>query len=169
MALTQVQSGMISGVSGSAISGSQSIPKSTLPTGSVLQVVNATYSTSVNSQSTTFISTGLTATITPTSATSKILVLSYINIERDTGNVGAGFQLWRNGSNIQQIGAAVGLTGFGNNSYTSFANNWLDSPASTSAQTYTLYFCSSANAGYVNVTNAGASAPAVMTLVEIAA
>ena len=136
-------------------------------TGEVLQVVNATYGTNVNSQNNTYVTSGLTATITPTSATSKILVLTFAGVQRDTGNTGANFQLWRNGSNIQQIGAAIGLTGFSNNSYLSFFNNWYDSPASTSAQTYTLYFNSSANAGYVNLVSG--TSPAVMTLMEIAA
>ena len=136
-------------------------------TGEVLQVVNATYGTNVNSQNNTYVTSGLTATITPTSATSKILVLTFAGVQRDTGNTGANFQLWRNGSNIQQIGAAIGLTGFSNNSYLSFFNNWYDSPASTSAQTFTLYFNSSANAGYVNLVSG--TSPAVMTLMEIAA
>ena len=51
--------------------------------GKVLQVVNATYSTYTSTSSSTFADTGLTATITPTSATSKILVnvsLSNISI-----------------------------------------------------------------------------------------
>ena len=152
-----------SSISGLAAVGGLSSPQ----TGSVLQVVNATYGTNVNSQNNTYVTSGLTATITPTSATSKILVLMFIGVQRDTGNTGANFQLWRNGSNIQQVGSAIGVTGFSNNSYLSFSNNWYDSPASTSAQTYTLYFNSNANAGYVNLISA--TTPAVMTLMEIAA
>ena len=52
MALTQVASGLIASVAGSTITGSQSIPKSTLPTGSVLQVVQTTTSTGVSTSST---------------------------------------------------------------------------------------------------------------------
>jgi hypothetical protein len=151
-----------------ALVGSRGLSPSIAPAGSILQAVNSTYSTSVNSQSNTFVTSGLSASITPLFSTSKVLVFVSINIERDTVSTGASFQLWRNGSNIQQIGYGVGITGFGNNSYTSFATQWLDSPASTSSQTYTLYFNNTANAGYVNVTNAGANSPAVMTLLEIA-
>jgi hypothetical protein len=43
--------------------------------GRVLQVVTATYSTESDYNSVSFADTGLTATITPTSATSKILIL----------------------------------------------------------------------------------------------
>ena len=60
---------------GSKLTGTQVIPKATLPTGSVLQVVQATYSTNVTTGGTTFIDTGLTATITPTSSSNKILVI----------------------------------------------------------------------------------------------
>jgi len=44
MALTQVASGLIASVSGASLTGTQTIPKATLPTGSVLQVVTANYS-----------------------------------------------------------------------------------------------------------------------------
>jgi len=48
-------------------SSGQSIPKAALPTGSVLQVVNATYTTGASTTSTTYVNTGLSASITPTS------------------------------------------------------------------------------------------------------
>ena len=48
---------------------------SQLPTGTVLQVVNATYTPLTGTSSSTFSDTGLTATITPKFTTSKILIL----------------------------------------------------------------------------------------------
>ena len=51
------------------------LASSSMPTGSVLQVVNATYSTTVIMSSNTYADTGLTATITPSSTSSKILVV----------------------------------------------------------------------------------------------
>ena len=68
MALTQVQGGMI-------LASGQSIPKAALPTGSVLQVVQATTSTNVSVTTGGYTDTTLSATITPTSSSSKILVL----------------------------------------------------------------------------------------------
>jgi hypothetical protein len=47
--------------------------------GKVLQVVNATYSTSKTSSSDSWTDTDVTVTITPTSATSKILIIGAIN------------------------------------------------------------------------------------------
>ena len=45
------------------------------PAGTVVQVVNAALTTYVSTTSSTFTDTGITATITPKFATSKILVL----------------------------------------------------------------------------------------------
>ena len=71
------------------------LSKASLPTGSVLQVVNATYSTYTTTSSSTFADTGLTATITPTSATSKILVLLNVNgVAKETGNTGCALRLF---------------------------------------------------------------------------
>ena len=50
----------------SAVTGT--LPDANAPTGSVLQVVNANYGTTVVSSSATYADTGLTATITPTSS-----------------------------------------------------------------------------------------------------
>ena len=55
--------------------------------GKVLQVVSANYSTETASSSSTLADTGTTATITPTSATSKILVLvAQTGIQKQTNN-----------------------------------------------------------------------------------
>ena len=127
-------------------SSGQIIPKAALPTGSVLQVVNATTSTEISTTSTSFISTGFSATITPTSATSKILIFG------DFGDVGtlssAGSQngvsiyLARNGS---QIGANLASQWCYSNTGSSYLINsgnisYIDSPASTSALTYLFYY-----------------------------
>ena len=65
----------------------QVIPRAALPAGTVLQVVNATYSTQVDTTSGSYVDTGLTASITPSSSTSKILVLvsHQISISASTG------------------------------------------------------------------------------------
>jgi hypothetical protein len=144
--------------------------------GKVLQVVNATYSTSTTITSTSFTDSGLTATITPTLSTSKILVL--INqpayVARATDQSGAGYQIVRgatnvytsnneafyvyvgSGSNSAQIGVVASLI-------------YLDSPATTSATTYKTQWqvASSANGGTVITSNG--SAVASIILLEIGA
>ena len=58
--------------------------------GKVLQVVNATYSTDTSTTSTSYVDTGLTATITPLFSTSKVLVLIsqkiFANVAKREGN-----------------------------------------------------------------------------------
>jgi len=145
MALTQVASGLIASVSGASLTGTQNIPKATLPTGSVLQVVNgftsAAVVTNVNS---TYIDTGITATITPTSSTSKIMVLVNIcGVWRGSGNTfnRIGFKLLR-GSTV------LGIEALGQNwpnTSLEFRNGGLlysklDSPATTSPTTYKMQF-----------------------------
>ena len=134
----------------------------------VLQVVNANYSTAVTNNTSTMASTGLTASITPLFSTSKVLViLSVSTIYKFTGNTGAILQLYRGGSNVFQFE----YTGGANNSvnadtYTS-ATTYLDSPATTSATSYTVYFASQGNTAGITVQLNGGSS--TMTLLEIAA
>ena len=61
----------IDGTTGVSAVQAGAVTTSDLPAGTVLQVVNATYATQVTIASTSFSATGLTASITPTSATSK--------------------------------------------------------------------------------------------------
>jgi hypothetical protein len=114
--------------------------------GKVLQVVSNTYSTSTMIQSTTMTDTGLSATITPTSATSKILVLvtqnflSYVQ----TGGRGGAYQIVRGSTAINVIGSGGYEYTFDDSSTTVNGRNfrgvqavtYLDSPATTSATTY---------------------------------
>lgn len=114
--------------------------------GKVLQVVSATNSTQKNVASTTMTDSNLTATITPTASTSKILVLISQNlyVARATSEAGAAVQLVRDsttifnasGSNNDAAGyvEALGATRVKINYYAGFT--YLDSPATTSAVTY---------------------------------
>ena len=54
---------------------SNKLTTSQMPTGSVLQVVNATFTTASSTTSTSFQQSNLVASITPTSSSSKILIL----------------------------------------------------------------------------------------------
>jgi hypothetical protein len=147
------------------------LSKASLPTGSVLQVVQGTSNTFTTSASSTFSDTGLTATITPTSATSKILVIASFNIGKQTGNTWVMMQLVRNSTSI-----LVFEDSFGDNASTTQtlgegSCNFLDSPATTSATTYKIQFASGANISRV-VFNNTRNAPSVystITLMEIAA
>ena len=79
MALTQVASGLIASVAGSTITGTQTIPKSTLPTGCVLQVVQATTSTQISATNQDVNTFNFECAITPLFSTSKMLVIASVN------------------------------------------------------------------------------------------
>ena len=120
--------------------------------GKVLQVVSATTSTAVSSSSTTLVDTGLTATITPSSATSKILVMFSQYIFKAVANSQNGLiislkrdatQIFTNNyllytSTAMELSAGYGV-------------NYLDSPSTTSATTYKTQFSNRLAAGSVEV------------------
>jgi hypothetical protein len=141
--------------------------------GKVLQVVNATYSTEVSSTTSTFVDTGLTATITPTSATSKILVIvSQMGVSK-SGSTRMHLKLLRGATDILQmsdINAYTGASDF--NNIGSVTSSYLDSPATTSATTYKTQFCSQQNVSVVYVQNYASGANnsvSTITLMEIGA
>jgi hypothetical protein len=176
MALTQVASGLIASVSGASLTGTQNIPKATLPTGSVLQVVTATVTGDTGTTSTSYQTTGLYATITPTSTTSKILVQASSNISF----VGVGGNvLWSafyRGTSGNGSGSVVGANGYYWVPYPTSSNYqpsqmlYVDTPASTSALTYTVMFRSNTAGSSVGwCYGLGGSNLGTLTLMEISA
>lgn len=156
---------------GTLLTTSSAIQRSQLPTGSVLQVVSATYNTQVSNATGTLSATGLSATITPTSATSKVLVIVHDPM-RMTGGTVSGFQtvLYKNGSALFYV---MSNTGYANPSTADrswiVSFNYLDSPASTSALTYALYFAQNSGSGTVYAQIDGTGNTGSITLMEIAA
>jgi hypothetical protein len=142
-----------------------------MPAGSVLQVVQNAYATTTSSTSGTFASSGLSASITPTSSTSKILILVSVAvyISRAGNDAGAKLQLVRGGTAlITQSGASLYIFGGGSaaENITQPFMQYLDSPATTSSTTYALNFATN-GIGTVSIQYNNNSA--YMTLMEIAA
>jgi hypothetical protein len=69
-----------------------------LPAGSVLQVVQSTTTTSATTSSTSYVDTGFSASITPTSASSKILIIGSAVIRVGISNTNYQHTIFRNGS-----------------------------------------------------------------------
>jgi hypothetical protein len=143
--------------------------------GKVLQVVQAQTTTSTVIASTSLTDTTITATITPTSATSKILVIvnAQFYFYRAANNQGIGVALLRGSTSV--IAWATDSFSYLDTAGTKceFINvnpvTYLDSPATTSATTYKLQgqVLTTANAGSVNFQYA--SRPSTITLLEIGA
>ena len=147
-------------------------PNSTIQAsaGSVLQVVNATYSTQASTTGNTYIATGLTASITPKFSTSKILVIVCQNGCYDGGSIYAGLNVSvLRGATTLISTVSMGNTGNGTSAHymTPAHYTYLDSPATTSSTTYSTQFAmQSGGAGTVYVQNGGQTS--TITLMEIA-
>jgi hypothetical protein len=152
---------------GSLTNASQSIPKSALPTGSVLQAVYVQYGTEVSTTSTAYGDTGLSASITPTSASSKILVIVSQTITPATAssNTYASVRLMRGASVIWEDAR---VNGTGQFVHTTPSASVLDSPATTSSVTYKTQFLTGAAIYTIQAQHAGLRVSTI-TLLEIAA
>jgi len=133
MALTRINNNSLSSVTAAG-----------LPEGSVLQVVQGTLQSKITTTNTSATATGLSATITPSSTSSKILVTVHGSLELVTSGTTNIYPLYRGGSSI-------------NGTFMIYSNptpdgvamsaSYLDSPSTTDATTYALYFYTE-NSGY---------------------
>ena len=134
-------------------------------TGRIVQTVQNNNGTQASTTNTSYTSTSFTASITPTSASSKILVLLYAPFWQTNGFGGNAYlTLYRNGSSFISSGSdIIVLAAPGQNMYGSVSFNYLDSPATTSALTYQPYIrVDSGGNAFFNGTGA-----ATLTLLEI--
>jgi predicted secreted protein len=119
--------------------------------GKVLQVVQATYATETSiTTDSTYSDTGGTITITPTSATSKVLLICSLSAGLSrSNNTGQGgtFRFMRGATEVFKYQASANSAlftrmGTGDGSQTIvfglYAFNYLDEPATTSATTYKI-------------------------------
>jgi hypothetical protein len=138
--------------------------------GKVLQVVSAVYNTKTDSTSTTYIDTGLTATITPTLATSTILVCWGMDYRRDSANAAnaINLKLFRAATNIV-TSYSLGYSGTAINMIGTWAGTYRDSPATTSATTYKVQFNSDNGTGTVSSIPYGGNSLGSIVLMEIGA
>lgn len=142
--------------------------------GNILQVVSATYSTSVSSTSSSYTNTGLEASITPTSSSSRIIVLGFINGVNVQGaaNTGIKFGLYKGTSaTILQTFALYSMFNTSStNTYAGTAStSFVDSPATTSSTTYGFAFARSTGTATAYVQLDGSSSTSSMILLEVAA
>ena len=150
------------------------VATSGLPAGSVVQVVSTTYNTTQSATSTTWVDTGLTASITPTSASNKILVMISGSMYNNAAAAHAALTVFRGnsstGTNLDPNGAAgIGFGsayGDGTAMKANVVGFVLDSPSTTSSTTYTAAIRRDGTSTtiYLNVNQDAAS----LTLMEIA-
>jgi hypothetical protein len=138
------------------------LPDANMAPGSVIQVVNAAQTTSFSTTSGTFTNIGLSASITPTSATSKIFVIAGAIMNTQSSNLSLLLTIFRDSTDLGvrsgQYAAAAGWVA------TTVPCFYLDSPATTSSVTYSIRARVSAGAGTISSAD-----PSTITLMEIAA
>lgn len=111
--------------------------------GKVLQVVSSQFTAQASSTSTSYTSTGLSLAITPSATSSKILVIAHLSW-------GAGS--WHSIALNSSVSSIIAETE-GRDSYDWNPRLWngslmaLDSPSTTSATTYSIYYKASASGG----------------------
>ena len=136
--------------------------------GKVLQVVNSSTSTSVSNSTNTWVDTGLTASITPSATTSKILVLVDQTGGYKSGSTGVGMRLLRGSTTIDTFEVSAGNNLASTvNQFGGVGTNYLDSPSTTSAVTYKTQFNAIDNVAQAIVQYN--SATSTITLLEIGA
>jgi hypothetical protein len=174
------------------LSNATSLAKAAMPSGSVLQVVsyewtgNGSYNVATG---TTTVATSITANITPNSTSSRVMILVKVGASGTTGYQGGGFTIYRNSTNLNNAtgGSVTGgsqMAQFQNPYYSQGPSNasdpfdlvqvplmYIDSPASTSALTYTVYAAGVAGVSniLVNISQNGKNASSSqIILMEIA-
>ena len=153
MALTKINNNSLSAITG-------------LPfgTGKVLQVVTATSTGGSDTTSTSYVATALTAAITPSSTSNKVLVLACGNAA-SSSTAGKGiYSILRDTTEVTS-GSFLAILDLENNENT-IAINYLDSPSSTSEITYKVAHKSN-NSSRTSRWNKS-NGTTVMVLVEVA-
>jgi len=136
------------GSTGQVLTVSGGVPTWATPAGGgkILQVVAATDTSSVTNATGTYADTGLSATITPSATTSKIIVICHagqIYNYPHANTFYSNFRIIRGATELQQTGSQIGyLSGVSGGAYNPVVNGaaLLDTPATTSATTYKLQF-----------------------------
>jgi len=132
--------------------------------GHVIQVVSNFITTDFNTASTSFVSTGLATTITPSSTSSKILATVSMGGWYIASGGSASATVYRGSTNIGNGNA--GIMGIETPALRiPSTGQVLDSPNTTSATTYTVYALTSGHTTYISYPSYGHF---TLTLMEIA-
>ncbi len=135
------------GASGDTIEFASGTTVSGLSAGKILQVVSATKTDTASTTSTSFVSSGLEVTITPSATSSKILLIATPVIGSHMDNQ-SGTCFLRNSTELGIADAAGSRILFASHSQYQYASyngesapiTYLDSPSSTSAITYKVAY-----------------------------
>ena len=109
--------------------------------GKVLQVIQGTHSTAVSTTSSTYVTTNLTASITPSSSSNKVLIMTTLTVSNRATNGEMMCTLFRDSTNIITDGAQDGFNqnfNSGGRLDATASCVFLDSPSTTSSTAYSV-------------------------------
>jgi hypothetical protein len=136
------------------------------PAGSVLQVVSVNNKQGTTTTGNSYIASTLAASITPTSSANKILIFGHYYYRVSASTVSVTTTIYRNATDLTS--GTIGLSyNYVDSAVVEMTAPFtiLDSPATTSSTTYTLYFKRTDSAGTAYVGQANMDS--VITLMEI--
>jgi len=168
--ILNVVGGTLPVIGNATVSGTLAVTGALTAPGVIVQMVQQTFTTTASTTSNSLVTTGHTATITPSSLNSKILALVSFSANSTTGNY-SGFTLYRNTTNLAGSGSIFttmgSISGGGTQATNSFS--YLDTPNTTASTTYTVYMAAGGGTLTYNQTlsNIGLTSTAVITLLEI--
>ena len=149
------------------------------PAGAVLQVVQGVDTTYRSTNSNWPVASGFGTSITPTSATSKILVMMdiqfWVNAGTNTNKIGI-HGIYRGSTYLMGQRVSINANYSGMDAFWTVNLIYLDSPATSSSVTYNHYWGRYDTANFPNQLNmgdgmptVGGTQPSTITLMEIAA
>ena len=154
---------------------------STASLGKLINVVHNSFSTETSIASTAFTDTGLTATITPASASNKILVIVSSNLQFSRGTTsasggvrvrrvtgGVDTNIYEAGNSNPTLGNQINGHSSGVFSRMNMAVNIEDSPNTTSSVVYRVQAAAETTSNSGKVTAQEENTPSHMTLMEFA-
>jgi len=133
--------------------------------GLVLQVVEGSTSTQATTTSSSYADTNLSASITPSSTSNKVLVLVSQSISSVAGRAGGAVNIVRDSTQVAEFNQISNAENQMGNHYLAY----LDSPSTTSSVTYKSQFKRIDQSGTLQAqrNDASGNATSVITLIEI--
>ena len=167
------------GTTGQVLTVAGGVPSWATPAGGggkVLQVIQDTVVGTVATTSSSYQATGLSVSITPSAATSKVLVMVSVNaVAKPTStNNGSGVKIQARRDSTEIVFAGDWIAATNNLDYNSLGSvsfSYLDSPATTSAITYDVRFANfvSGQTAYINNYNSSDTVTSTIIVMEIGA
>jgi len=134
--------------------------------GKVLQVVAGTHATEVSSSDSSYVTTNIDASITPSATSSKVLIIANTSGRTTNGNANGNYTVKRGSTDLDSTGN--GFARVRDSDGGIFVNApivHLDSPSTTSSTTYTMFMKASGGSVFSCVSDS----PASIILMEIGA